>query len=82
MCKAGTFIFAHLFSPWHSKAELDSAHLAYRNGSLSCTISRHGIVQVSLSLLIWLIEMAASTSDVSRSLRPAEVRRCAMCICW
>ena len=69
MCKAGAFISMHHFSPWHSPSKLSSAHLAYRNGSLSCTISRHGIVQASLTLLIWLIEMAAFKSDVGWSLR-------------
>ena len=43
LCKAGAFIFMHHFSPWHSLSKLSSAHLAYRNGSYSCTISRHGI---------------------------------------
>jgi hypothetical protein len=27
-----SFINMHHFSPWHSKDELSSAHLAYRNG--------------------------------------------------
>ena len=30
---------------------------ARQEPSYSCTISRHGIVQASLTLLIWLIEM-------------------------
>jgi hypothetical protein len=44
---------------------------ARQEPSYPCTISRHGIAKPSLTLLIWLIEMAASNSDVGRSLRPA-----------
>ena len=46
---------------------------ARQEPSYSCTISRHGIVQASLTLHIWLIEMAAFSSDVGWSLRRTEI---------
>ena len=53
-----------------TKQEKTVGFYARREPSFLCTISRHGIVQASLTLLIWLIEMVAFSSDVGRSLRP------------